>query len=107
MSDICELEEPQPFTASEQDAIDELRNMCSGHSKIHFQTETFFLTKYLRHSDWNVKAAYKAIINNYEMKVKNILRNKILQMCLIQFYNSTNTLYCSIFIQKSMQRKIF
>lgn len=69
MSSSRALVEPKPFTASEQNAIDELRDMCSDHPKIHFQTDNFFLTKYLRHSDWNVKAAYNAILNNYEMKV--------------------------------------
>lgn len=69
MSDFSELEEPRPFTESEQQAIDDLKLRFKQNTEIDFQTDNYFLTKFLRYRDWNVEAAYKSIVLYYELKV--------------------------------------
>lgn len=69
MFDFAELEEPRPFTESEQQAIDELKFKFEKNNEINFQTDNYFLTKFLRYRDWNVEAAYKSIVLYYELKV--------------------------------------
>lgn len=71
MLDFHELEEPTPFTVAEQEAIDDLKLMCQEHLHIDFQTDDYFLTKFLRYCDWSVQAAYEAIVKSYEMRVNN------------------------------------
>lgn len=71
MLEFCELEEPQPFSPAEQQAIEDLKLLCRNHLHIDFQTDNFFFTKFLRYRDWSVQAAYEAIVNNYELKVNN------------------------------------
>lgn len=68
-SDVSGFEEPKPFTESEQKAIDDLRELCSQHSNIHFQLDNYFLTKFLRFRNWNVKDALDGIVNMYTLKV--------------------------------------
>lgn len=69
MLEFRELEEPKPFTGAEQEALDDLKLLCSEHLHIDFQTDNYFLTKFLRFCDWSPQTAYEAIINNYELKV--------------------------------------
>lgn len=69
MLEFRELEEPKPFTAAEQEALDDLKLLCCEHLHIDFQTDNYFLTKFLRFCDWSPQAAYEAIVNNYELKV--------------------------------------
>lgn len=70
MFDLNELEEPRPFTESEQQAIDDLKfKFQQNDGTINFQTDNYFLTKFLRYRDWNVEAAYKSIVLHYELKV--------------------------------------
>lgn len=70
MNDFCELKEPLPFNADEQQAIDELKQLFKQNIKINFQTDNYFLTKFLRYRDWNVQAAYESIQNYYKIKVR-------------------------------------
>lgn len=67
-----ELEEPRPFTEAEQKAIDDLKLLFKQNTKINFQTDNYFLTKFLRYRDWNVEAAYKSIVTYYELKVDKL-----------------------------------
>lgn len=69
MHEFPELEEPLPFTATEQKAIDDLKLLFKQNSEINFQTDQYFLTKFLRYRDWNAEQAYKSIVNYYELKV--------------------------------------
>lgn len=69
MNDFRELEEPRPLTEAEQQAIDDLKLMFEQNVKINFQTDNYFLTKYLRYRDWNVQDAYESIRNYYKIKV--------------------------------------
>lgn len=69
MNDFRELKEPRTFTGTEQRAIDDLKLLFKQNTKIHFQTDNYFLTKYLRYRDWNVQAAYESIQNFYKIKV--------------------------------------
>lgn len=77
MFDFPELEEPRPFTEIEQQAIDDLKLLFKQNTKINFQTDNYFLTKFLRYRDWNVETAYKSIVHHYELKViiNNIVVN--------------------------------
>lgn len=70
MHEFRELEEPRPFTDAEQQAIDDLKLLFKQNTKINFQTDNYFLTRFLRYRDWNVSAAYKAIVTYYELKVE-------------------------------------
>ena len=72
MHDFRELKEPRPFTEAEQKAIDELKLMFEQNTEINFQTDNYFLTKFLRYRDWNVGAAYKSIVSYYELKVDKL-----------------------------------
>lgn len=63
-------EEPKPFTTIEQKAIDDLKLLCNQQAKIRIQMDNYFLTKFLRYTDWNAEMAYKAILNFYELKVR-------------------------------------
>lgn len=72
MLEYYEQAEPTPFTDTEQQAIDDLKILCSKNTKIHFQTDNYFLTKFLRVCDWNAKAAYDAIVYFYELKVNEL-----------------------------------
>lgn len=58
-----------PFTEDEKKAMDELRDLFALNPKINFQTDDYFLTKFLRVYDWNAQAAYDAIVFLYELKV--------------------------------------
>lgn len=69
MPRFCEFEEPRPFTDAQQNAIDDLRSMFKRDTEIRFQTDNYFLTKFLRYRDWNVEAAYKSIVKYYQLKV--------------------------------------
>lgn len=70
MNDFRELKEPRPLNAAELQAIDDLKSSFKQNMKINFQTDNYFLTKYLRYRDWNVQAAYESIQNYYKIKVK-------------------------------------
>lgn len=72
MFDFRDLEEPQPFTETEQRAIDDLKLMFKQNTEINFQTDNYFLTKFLRYRDWNVAATYKSIVTYYELKVNKL-----------------------------------
>lgn len=72
MDEFDELEEPRPFNAAEQQAIDQLKQMFKQNTEINFQTDNYFLTKFLRYCDWNVKKSYESIKNYYKIKVKNL-----------------------------------
>lgn len=69
MDEFRELNEPRPFNANEQQAIDHLKQMFKQNTDINFQTDNYFLTKFLRYRDWNVQAAYDSIKNYYKIKV--------------------------------------
>lgn len=69
MDEFCELKEPWPLNAAEQQAIDELKQMFQQNTEIDFQTDQYFLTKFLRYRDWNVEATYESIKNYYKIKV--------------------------------------
>lgn len=69
MNNFREFEEPRPLTEAEQQAIDDLKLMFEQNVKINFQTDNYFLTKYLRYRDWNVQDAYESIRNYYKIKV--------------------------------------
>lgn len=69
MFDIPELCEPRPFTHEEENIIAELRELCKAYPSIRFQTDNFFLTKYLRYTDWNSRKAFEAMCRYYELKV--------------------------------------
>lgn len=71
--DVAGFEEPKPFTEIEQQAIADLRELCSQNSTIHFQLDNYFLTKFLRSRNWNAKDAFDAIINFYTLKVSIVL----------------------------------
>lgn len=70
MDEFCELKEPRPFNAAEQQAIDQLKQMFQQNTEIIFQTDNYFLTKFLRCRDWNVQATYEAIKHYYKIKVR-------------------------------------
>lgn len=70
--ELSYLEEPKPFTAKEQQAIDDLKILCDQHSHIHFQTDNYFLTKFLRCHNWNAENAFTAILHFYDLKVRNL-----------------------------------
>lgn len=72
MNDFRELKEPRPFNADEQRAIDELKQIFKQNIKINFQTDNYFLTKFLRYRDWNVQAAYESIQSYYKIKVNEV-----------------------------------
>lgn len=72
MNEFRELKEPRPFTGEEQQAIDNLKQMFTQNTKINFQTDNYFLTKFLRYRDWNVQAAYESIVNYYKIKVSDV-----------------------------------
>lgn len=80
MGEFCEFKEPKPFTATEQQAIDQLKQMFKQNTDINFQTDNYFLTKFLRYRDWNVQATYESIKNYYKIKVSK-LWNKLLWHC--------------------------
>lgn len=84
MFEYRELEEPQPFTDAEQKAIDDLKQLFNENTDINFQTDNFFLTKFLRYRDWNAQAAYESIVKYYELKVNS----SIVNICI--------SLYCAI-----------
>lgn len=69
MLDFPDLEEPRPFTDAEQQAIDDLKELFKKNSDINFQTDDYFLTKFLRYRDWNPKAAYDSVVLYYKLKV--------------------------------------
>lgn len=75
--DVTGFEEPKPFTESEQQAIDDLKELCSQHSNIHFQLDNYFLTKFLRFRNWNAKDAFYAIVNYYTLKVNIVLLSSL------------------------------
>lgn len=70
--DIPELCEPIPFTKEEENAIAELKELCKACPSIRIQTENYFLTKYLRYTNWNIKKAFEAICHYYQLKVSLI-----------------------------------
>lgn len=70
MDEFRELTEPRPFNAAEQQAIDHLKQMFKQNTDINFQTDNYFLTRFLRYRDWNVQAAYESIKNYYKIKVR-------------------------------------
>lgn len=72
MNDFRELREPRMLTAVEQRAIEDLKLLFKQNTKISFQTDNYFLTKYLRYRDWNVQAAYESIQNFYKIKVNSL-----------------------------------
>lgn len=74
MLDFPELQEPRPFTEAEQQAIDDLKLLFKQNTKINFQTDNYFLTKFLRYRDWNAESAYKSIVHYYELKVIIVFR---------------------------------
>lgn len=69
MNEFYELHEPRPFNADERQALDQLKRMFEQNTEINFQTDNFFLTRFLRYRDWNVQAAYESIKNYYKLKV--------------------------------------
>lgn len=69
MDTFCGFKEPRPFNAAEQQAIDQLKQMFKPTTNIHFQTDNYFLTRFLRYRDWDVQAAYESIKNYYKIKV--------------------------------------
>lgn len=69
LCDFPELKEPRPFNAAEQRAIDELKQKFQQNTKINFQTDNYFLTKFLRYRDWDVETAYESIKTFYKIKV--------------------------------------
>lgn len=73
MDEFHELNEPRPFNAAEQQAIDHLKQMFKQNTDINFQTDNYFLTKFLRYRDWNVQIAYESIKNYYKIKVRLIV----------------------------------
>lgn len=83
MPGFCEFEEPRTFTDAQQ----------KRNTGIRFQTDNYFLTKFLRYRDWNVEAAYKSIVSYYqlELKAKSIFkkefRNSIHNLIDIQHDN--------------------
>lgn len=80
MGEFCEFKEPKPFDASEQQAIDQLKQMFKQNTDINFQTDNYFLTKFLRYRDWDVQAAYESIKNYYKIKV---IFNSLTALCEI------------------------
>lgn len=71
MNEFRDLQEPRPFSDAQQQAIDDLKLQFKQNSEINFQTDNYFLTKFLRYRDWNVDGAYKSIVNYYQLKVKH------------------------------------
>lgn len=67
--EVNAFKEPKPFTKSEQQAIDGLKELCSQPSNIHFQLDNYFLTKFLRFRNWDAKDAFDAIVHFYTLKV--------------------------------------
>lgn len=89
MLDFPELEERRPFTDAEQQAIDDLKELFKNKSDINFQTDDYFLTKFLRYRDWNAKAAYDSVVLYYKLKVKmaHLNANAILKTVFHYFIN--------------------
>lgn len=89
MDTLCEFNEPKPFDAAEQQAIDHLKQMFKQTTDIHFQTDNYFLTRFLRYRDWNVQAAYESIKNYYKIKVRATINNN----CYGALSKSVNPFY--------------
>lgn len=70
MDKFGEFKEPRPFSADEEQAIDHLKQMFKQTTDINFQTDNYFLTRFLRYRDWEVQAAYESIKNYYKIKVR-------------------------------------
>lgn len=87
MFDIPELCETEPFTCEEENAIAELKQLCKAYPSIRFQTENYFLTKYLRYADWNPRKAFEAIRRHYELKVSFIFHILLLVTSYIVFFS--------------------
>lgn len=83
MLDFPDLQEPRPFTDAEQKAIDDLKEMFQKKPEINFQTDNYFLTKFLRYRDWNAQAAYDSIVHYYKLKVKLFRKSFKLELIFV------------------------
>lgn len=71
MPEFPELREPKAFTPEERAHIDDLKRLFTTRNDISFQTDEYFLTKFLRLCDWNAEKAFASAINYYELKKLN------------------------------------
>lgn len=71
MHEFPKMCEPRPFSVDEECALDELRRLFATRSDIEFQSDNYFLTKFLRFCDWNPQRAFASCVNYYEMKHMN------------------------------------
>lgn len=71
MPEFLELCEPRPFTVDEQEAIDGVKRLFATRKDILFQSDDYFLTKFLRFCDWNPEKAFACIVGFYELKHLN------------------------------------
>lgn len=68
---VGDVSEPRPLTESEQCALDEIRRLMMDYTRIRFQTDQYFLTKYLRAADWSPQKAFDQMRRIYKLKVWN------------------------------------
>lgn len=68
---VGDVSEPHPLTESEQCALDEIRRLMMDYTRIRFQTDQYFLTKYLRAADWSPQKAFDQMRRIYKLKVWN------------------------------------
>lgn len=71
MDQMKDTGEENPLTELEIAAINDIKKLMADYRKIHFQTDQYFLTKYLRAADWCAEKAFNRMRRIYKLKVTN------------------------------------
>lgn len=64
-----DLLEAKSLGEAERSAIDNIKELMANCSNIKFQEDQYFLTKYLRASNWCAETAFERIRRVYKLKV--------------------------------------